>query len=684
MILKENNNREIVLGASEEKMFSVDSSNSVIFEILRNKMYSNKIGSIAREVASNSRDANIEAGNDQPIEIEFTNNNILSMIGNTSIIFRDFGIGISPERMEDVFLKYGASTKRDTNLQTGGFGLGAKTPFAYTDSFVIKTINDGVEYFYNAIIDATGKGKMILLSEGLTDCPSGTEIIIPILSNEDRSKFEMEVYNSTMYWGNVKYINFNSTKPVVEYLMEDEDFRLTRRRQASFVGLLDGIPYEVKPDNIKGLQGITVFLNLDLDKLTINANRETLQYDEQTQAHVNEKAQAFFDKLKEKIEDYLSDNSTYLGAYKKFKTVIKGGYYDFDDNRGNNVIENIIMSAKSSGYGYNFSVYFGGQEVERLVFVNHQILEAKAIVNGFKYNPISFTPDLPIVYLDKGGIRLNKNEKIGEKFLLIKPVKNNDAEEIKKELDTLKNLGVDIINYSDIKPDRATVKKVKSGKAKIFLRGFSDPYENKFDLMFDKTLKVLESPYDVSSTVVIPVNKFENRNRYRYRYSSGGNVFRGNYWQDRVTILRFEKKIERIVYVTNTAYDKYLREAGYKTLEEVFATVDLQKYANRLDDSEISYLISSIPPIILKNFDELLPKSLIALRDHKSTQDDLSNVEWNKFGLTKSKFDYDGVQKKFERNIEQKYPMLMPYIWNSGNHKEEQKIKNIKNYIKSC
>lgn len=141
----ENNHQEIIIGSFEESSFSIDQSSSVIFDILRSKMYSNKIGAVAREIASNSRDANREAKTDKNIEIEFTNDNFLSTIGDTSIIFRDYGIGISPDRMETIFLKYAASTKRDSDLQTGGFGIGSKTPFCYTDSFVIKTINEGVD-----------------------------------------------------------------------------------------------------------------------------------------------------------------------------------------------------------------------------------------------------------------------------------------------------------------------------------------------------------------------------------------------------------------------------------------------------------------------------------------------------------------------------------------------------------
>ena len=63
----------------QEMEFWIKSSDmGLVLEILRSKLYSNPIGAICREVASNSRDANREAENTVPIEIAI-NNSALSM-----------------------------------------------------------------------------------------------------------------------------------------------------------------------------------------------------------------------------------------------------------------------------------------------------------------------------------------------------------------------------------------------------------------------------------------------------------------------------------------------------------------------------------------------------------------------------------------------------------------------------
>ena len=48
--------------------YAVIESNPIIMDILSNKMYKNKIGTICREILSNAKDACIEAGVTTPIE----------------------------------------------------------------------------------------------------------------------------------------------------------------------------------------------------------------------------------------------------------------------------------------------------------------------------------------------------------------------------------------------------------------------------------------------------------------------------------------------------------------------------------------------------------------------------------------------------------------------------------------
>jgi len=299
----------LVVGSSAGMNFSIE-ENGVIFDILRDKMYSNKVGSIVREVASNSRDANRENGNaDMPISIIITQQYSEILQDQYCIIFRDSGMGISPNRMADVFVKYAASTKRGTNAQTGGFGLGAKTPFAYTDSFYINTtaINykgEKRQYFYNALIDDSGTGKMILLSESLTTEPTGTDIILPLVESEDRATFADEVMYYTSLWGkSIILVEVSRYSQKVldskDIIVDDESLVIVKTNyyspyRSGVYCLVDGIPYPIdtriseRITSLKNrLEGYAIFLKFNTGDISVTATREGIEYNEETKKAID-------------------------------------------------------------------------------------------------------------------------------------------------------------------------------------------------------------------------------------------------------------------------------------------------------------------------------------------------------------------------------------------------------------
>ena len=74
----------------------------IILEILRGKMYSNPIQTICQEISTNAKDAHVEAGKPElPIEIKLPNRL------EPSFYIRDFGPGITPDRMGSIFIQYG-------------------------------------------------------------------------------------------------------------------------------------------------------------------------------------------------------------------------------------------------------------------------------------------------------------------------------------------------------------------------------------------------------------------------------------------------------------------------------------------------------------------------------------------------------------------------------------------------
>jgi len=130
-------NEGLTAGISEESL-------PFVFELVSKQLYSNPIGSLIREYTSNCFDSHIEAGVDDPVMI----NQVYSIEEGYSIEFKDVGVGLSPDRVQKIFMNYFSSTKRDSNLQIGGFGIGSKTALAYADMFYITTVFNNLQYEY--------------------------------------------------------------------------------------------------------------------------------------------------------------------------------------------------------------------------------------------------------------------------------------------------------------------------------------------------------------------------------------------------------------------------------------------------------------------------------------------------------------------------------------------------------
>jgi DNA topoisomerase VI subunit B len=103
-------------------------STSMIFQIFTKNMYGNPIGSVVREITSNCFDSHIEANVNLPVVIRKTFDKLTS---THYISFIDYGVGMSPERIRDVFAIMFSSTKRGDEKQIGQWGVGSKTPLAY-------------------------------------------------------------------------------------------------------------------------------------------------------------------------------------------------------------------------------------------------------------------------------------------------------------------------------------------------------------------------------------------------------------------------------------------------------------------------------------------------------------------------------------------------------------------------
>lgn len=185
---------------AKTKSFGVKNAAKLI-GLLRNNVYTYKIGTPVQEYMSNARDAMREAKSTKRIIVTVPNQM------NPVFKVRDFGPGIDPTRMDTVFIEYGGTTKDETNDQAGGFGIGSKSAWAYTDSFTVTTICGGIKYVYVMHTGSNNEGSYSLMSEEQTDEETGTEIQIAVKSG-DLQEFRNAIWRACYFWRTEEYPEF--------------------------------------------------------------------------------------------------------------------------------------------------------------------------------------------------------------------------------------------------------------------------------------------------------------------------------------------------------------------------------------------------------------------------------------------------------------------------------------------
>ena len=322
-------------GVLEKQAFKFNASYKA-FELLGDQLYSDKIGSIIRELASNAYDAHVMVGKeDVPFEIKLP-----SLLDNKFHV-RDFGPGLSPDNMKHIYTTYFESTKNNTNDEMGGFGLGSKTPFAYTNSFTIVSRFEGMKRVYVAAMEDTGP-TLSLLAEVETDELSGLEVgfTIPKIEEESKNRYGGDRVNNEFKDKMIKQLAHFKVKPNVisdseiEWLefksafADDNWFMVSQSRYntGSINVIISNVCYQVATSNIdydivQKLAKIkyNYYIRIPIGILNIAISRESLSYDESTVKILDEYLQAFYKSAQIHLRTVFdrkcnTDNQTYWDA----------------------------------------------------------------------------------------------------------------------------------------------------------------------------------------------------------------------------------------------------------------------------------------------------------------------------------------------------------------------------------
>ena len=728
MKVEPKNLQEKIIGAEKEMTFEIDTDNHIIFEILRDKMYSDKIGAVTREVSSNSRDANREAGReDVPVVIEIVKPNKFASISHTTIVFHDNGIGITPDRMSDVFIKYASSTKRDSNKETGGFGLGAKTPFAYSDTFTVITVCDWegkrMKYMYNAIIDSTNKGKMILFESEETDEETGTQIVVPIKNDEDRAKFEKKAIYATQYWGDgIVYKGFERERPEFETVIDEPEFSVIKKySEQNYALLIDGIHYPLDKNQVgindNGISNeYTILLKFGTGELTISANRESVQYDEDTNAAIKARQEHIKDRISTLANEYVATLPSYFEACKfafymftanqddrrdledELLTVITES---FNGNRGYYKTKKILSEERSRFKDIKFN---GLELIPSYRFKEHDVclVREPRYDNKTRYDSfrkLNITDNLskyPIYYGDarKDSRRNATIFDDNDAFYLIIPAPHGDATAQLDEMNEFTNiLDLSFNMYSDVekkKKESTASTGGTSDKERVTLNIKTLDYSD----LRSHRLVMKRKTAEIDDIAGYGALNSEDDLIY-YTVSALSDLWLS--YEEKQNIKSLQKITgKKVIFVNISTTKNWMEKSNIESYQDAKARVEKQYMARWIERTKMNMIGSALEESMERGWSyfkavhevltPLMPKCVhdyIAFHENNSADD----LKKEPFIAQEIKFDEEGLVKKIEGIFENKYPLLLPYLeeklgWRNKTP-QPRIIMNVEKYIKS-
>ena len=269
--------------------------NAKAFTVLMDKMYSNKIRAVIRELSTNAYEAH------QLLKKESTPFLVnLPSHWDNNFSIRDYGPGLSHHDVMNLYTTFFDSTKDNSNEFGGAFGLGSKSPFAYCDNYIVISIHCGKKSTYILAKNDEGIPTCSLMHSEDSDEPTGLEIKIAV-NKYDVGHFSTEA--SFVY-------RFFKTRPIIkgatltippEKVVVKGDGWETVDSYDSFA-IMGNVAYSLSNytgqfKEIINIPGMRLIFNIG--EIEPQPNREGLSFNQNTIKSIEKKLA----KIKESVED---------------------------------------------------------------------------------------------------------------------------------------------------------------------------------------------------------------------------------------------------------------------------------------------------------------------------------------------------------------------------------------------
>ena len=286
---------------------------------------------------------------------------------------RDYGKGLTPVEMlgdpDDptqigLYASYGESTKRGSDDDIGGFGIGRFAPLSYSDSFTVESFVDGVRYIYAVRINEYDDTKITPMGQEKTDEPNGVLISMPVKAH-DADRFQQMIKRLSFFGlkidTTVEMPDWDKEAPIS---LQDKNWEI--RDLKNVIGrhlgyshnehswhytpkhyvVMGGIPYPLDPAPLGGEEGqFLSHLNRSLilrlpttSSVKLHHSREMLEYRDFTKDTLRKAINEVRKDLEAKMQKEIDKCNDIYDAVKK--------YQDFNTFTSNRSFVNLTWNGR--------------------------------------------------------------------------------------------------------------------------------------------------------------------------------------------------------------------------------------------------------------------------------------------------------------------------------------------------
>ena len=284
--------------------------NAKAFEMLA-RQYSDPVKAILQEIGANAADSHIRAGKAEvPFKVKLPNSL------DNHIRIRDFGIGMSKDVIYNVYINYMKSDKTQTNEETGFFGIGSKTPLAYTDSFNVTTYNDGTMSMYSLGYNERGIPELNEFGDYPTEDPNGVEVSFAV-KPDDFNKFADTAETVYSFFDTTPEITGNGTCSIksVNKILEGTNWYMRKVGwNDSSMAVMGNIAYPIDGSHFdSGDYGCRYgemlnngfVVKVDMASINITPSREALEYTDLTIKTIKDALDAAYPEIETHVKQKL-------------------------------------------------------------------------------------------------------------------------------------------------------------------------------------------------------------------------------------------------------------------------------------------------------------------------------------------------------------------------------------------